>query len=94
MQPHSLSPNDATVFLVLISIVGGLAAIGIIVWGVVAITRIATRHRERMARIGMGLNPDGPEPPSFGPPSAAIPQTSENSWNRFGAESTPAANQR
>jgi hypothetical protein len=99
MQPHSLSPNDATVFLVLISIVGGLAAIGIMVAGVVAVTRIATRHRERMARIGMGLNPDGPEPPSFAPPSfappnAAIPQTSENSWNRFGAESTPAANQR
>jgi hypothetical protein len=95
MESHGLGSNDATIFLLLISIVGGLAAIGIIVAGVVAVTRIATRHRERMARIGMGLNPDGPEPATgLAPPNVAIPPTSGNTWGRFGAEPTPASNQR
>jgi hypothetical protein len=94
MQPHGLGPNDATVFLVLFSIVGGLVAIGIIVAGVVSVTRIATRHRERMARIGMGLNPDGPEPTSGLLPPNSIATTSGNSWGRFNAEPEPASNQR
>jgi hypothetical protein len=95
MQSHGLGPNDATIFVVLFSIAGGLVAIGMIVAGVVAITRIATRHRERMARIGMGLNPDGPEPmPSLAPPDTAIPTQPGNSWDRLGAEPTTASNPR
>ncbi len=97
MQVHGLSPDDATIFVVFISIAGGLIAIGIIVAGVVAVTRIATRHRERMARIGMGLNPDGPEPlSSLAPPSntTAVPPASANSWDRFGEAPTAASNRR
>ena len=45
-----------------VSIAGGLAVVCAIVAGAVAITRIATRHRERMARIGMGFDPDAADP--------------------------------
>ncbi len=87
---------DFTILVVLISIVGGIVAIGIIMAGVVAVTRIATRHRERMARIGMGINPDGPEPPSMPPqPGSCVPSDSAQSWNRYTqADSTAATNPR
>jgi hypothetical protein len=49
---------DETLLIVIVSIGGGLAMVCAIVAGAVAITRITTRHRERMARIGMGLDPD------------------------------------
>jgi hypothetical protein len=52
---------DERLLIVIVSIGGGLAIVCAIVAGAVAITRIATRHRERMARIGMGLDPDGPD---------------------------------
>jgi hypothetical protein len=84
MQSHGLGSTDATIFVVFISIVGGLVAIGMIVAGVVAVTRIATRHRERMARIGMGLNPDGPEPlPDSVASNTSLPPAPAESWNRY-----------
>jgi len=44
--------------IVIVSVVGGVVAVSAIVAGIVAIVRIAVRHRERMAAIGMGLDPD------------------------------------
>jgi len=58
MLPHS----DPTLLIVIISIAGGVAIVCAIVVGVVTLTRIAVRHRERMARIGMGIDPDSEEP--------------------------------
>lgn len=84
---------DMSLFIVIISIVGGLAIVATIVGGVVAIVRIATLHRERMARIGMGLNPDGPEPPSELPSGySSLPTTAAES-DRFaasGPQSSPS----
>ncbi len=87
---------DFTILVVLISIVGGIVAVGIIMAGVVAVTRIATRHRERMARIGMGINPDGPELPSMPPqPGSSVPSDSAQSWNPYTqADPTTATNPR
>jgi hypothetical protein len=95
MQSHALGPTDATIFVVFISIVGGLAAIGIVVAGVVAVTRIATRHRERMARIGMGLNPDGPEPtPDSVSANTSLSSAPAESWNRYSTTDPAAATNR
>jgi len=52
---------DETAFVIFISIAGGLAIVATLVWGVVAITRLAMHHRERMAKIGMGIDPDTPK---------------------------------
>lgn len=82
---------DWTIMVVLISIIGGLVGIGIIMAGIVAVTRIATRHRERMARIGMGLNPDGPERTPNSAPGIAAPSISGESWNRYTTDPTTDA---
>jgi hypothetical protein len=86
--------NDSTLVIVVVSIVGGLAMVCAIVAGVVAITKIAVRHRERMARIGMGLDPDAldnfsslpplPSQPSSNPPS------STQAWDQFPVARTQA----
>jgi hypothetical protein len=62
----SLPENDPTLFIVIVSIVGGVVVVCAIVVGVITLTRIAVRHRERMARIGMGIDPDSEEPLSNG----------------------------
>lgn len=75
--------SDPTLLIVIVSIVGGVAAICAIMAGVVAITRIATRHRERMARIGMGLDPDGEGPLSGLPADGSSPaNASQGAWDR------------
>ena len=85
------SPSDPTLFIVVVSIAGGVIIVCAIVLGVVTLTRIAVRHRERMARIGMGIDPDSEEPLSQRPlenPSA--PSTSPGTWDRFSAPRSPA----
>jgi hypothetical protein len=49
---------DQTALIVIVSILGGVAIVWAIVFGVVAVVKLAMRHRERMAAIGMGLDPD------------------------------------
>jgi hypothetical protein len=86
-----LGGSDPTLLIVIVSLVGGLAIVCAIVAGAVAITRIATRHRERMARIGMGLDPDTQEPLSGLPvdrsssPNASAGNAATGTWDRFAA---------
>jgi hypothetical protein len=86
MMPTELlrrGASDPTLLIVIVSIVGGVAVVCAIVAGVVAITRIATRHRERMARIGMGLDPDGEGPLSGLPADSSSPvNASKGVWDR------------
>jgi len=85
---------DETAFVIFISIAGGLAIVATLVWGVVAITRLAMHHRERMARIGMGLNPDGPEPqPGTAAPSnnSSLSTPSSGTWDRYAANRAPVS---
>jgi hypothetical protein len=85
---------DETVFVLIISMAGGLAIVATIVWGVVAITRLAMQHRERMARIGMGLNPDGPEPPpgtALQADTSSVSNAAPGSWDRFAANRAPVS---
>jgi hypothetical protein len=83
---------DETTFLVFISLVGGLAIVGTLVAGAVAITRIATQHRERMARIGMGLDPDAPEALSGPAPDQSRPaNASSNAWSSVPASREQAS---
>jgi hypothetical protein len=83
--------TDPTLLILIVSLLGGLAIVCAIVGGAVAITRIATRHRERMARIGMGLDPDTQEPLSGLPPdrssnpNAATGNSATGAWDRFAA---------
>jgi len=60
-----------------------------IVAGVVAITRIATRHRERMARIGMGLDPDAADG-SLGMGSERPSNAPTAGWDPLAAMRRPA----
>jgi hypothetical protein len=78
-------PNsDPTLFIVIVSIAGGVAIVSAIVVGVVTLTRIAVRHRERMARIGMGIDPDSEEPLSQRPlDRSSPPSASTGAWDRF-----------
>ncbi|HUE13158.1 MAG TPA: hypothetical protein VMR25_03235 [Planctomycetaceae bacterium] len=91
-----LGGSDPTSLIVIVSLVGGLAIVCAIVAGAVAITRIATRHRERMARIGMGLDPDSQEPlsglpvdrsssPNASTGNASTGNASTGAWDRFAA---------
>lgn len=41
-------------------LVGVAIIVGIIMGGLIAITKLVTRHRERMAKIQMGIDPDAP----------------------------------
>jgi hypothetical protein len=80
---------DETLLIVIVSIGGGLAMVCAIVAGVVAITRIATRHRERMARIGMGLDPDAADGSlGMGSERPSIAPTAE--WDPLAAMRRPA----
>jgi hypothetical protein len=89
---HLLQQDDPTLTIVIVSIAGGFAIVCAIVAGVVALTRIAVRHRERMARIGMGIDPDCEEPlsqlPSHG---SSTPNAAAGAWdNRFTAPRSQA----
>ena len=58
-------------------------------WGIVAgvvagITRIATRHRERMARIGMGLNRGGADGKPGTDPKCPLPRQTKDGVPRSG----------
>jgi hypothetical protein len=84
---HSGPPSDdATLIIVVVSILGGVAIVCALVGGAIALTRMAMRHRERMARIGMGLDPDGPDPLSGLPTErSSTPNASSGAWDRFAA---------
>ncbi len=45
-----------TSLIVTISVLGGVAVAWAIVVGVITVSRIVVKHRERMAQIGMGAN--------------------------------------
>jgi len=88
--------SDPTLLIVIVSLLGGLAIVCAIVGGAVAITRIATRHRERMARIGMGLDPDTQEAlsglpfdrsssPNAATGNASTGNSATGAWDRFAA---------
>jgi hypothetical protein len=49
-----------TSFIVTISVLGGVAIAWAIVVGVITVSKIIVRHRERMAQIGMSLNAQQP----------------------------------
>ena len=53
-----------TLWILIVSLVGAIAIVWALVFGAVSIVRIATRHRERMVRLGLGLDPDGDDLPS------------------------------
>ena len=36
--------------------------VAILVWGIIAITKMILRHNERIAKIERGIDPDGPWP--------------------------------
>jgi hypothetical protein len=85
---------DETAFVIFISIAGGLAIVATVVWGVISITRLAMHHRERMARIGMGLNPDGPEPPPGTSPqldNSSISRSASETVDRFATNRAPSS---
>jgi hypothetical protein len=46
-----------TSWIVTISVLGGVAIAWAIVVCVITVSKIIVRHRERMAQIGLGLNP-------------------------------------
>ena len=52
---NEANPDPALIF---VALAGATAIVGIIVGGAVAITKAVVRHRERMAMIGMGMDPD------------------------------------
>jgi len=66
------SRMDQETLIVIISIVGAVAIVGTLVAGAVAIAKVVVRHRERMAAIGMGIDPDRQSaagaPPMQNPP--------------------------
>jgi hypothetical protein len=80
---------DETLLIVIVSIAGGLAIVCAIVAGAVAITRIATRHRERMARIGMGLDPDAPDSVAGLPREQSTPNEAAAGWDHAAATRSP-----
>jgi hypothetical protein len=83
--------SDPTLLIVFVSIAGGVAIVCAIVVGVVTLTRIAVRHRERMARIGMGIDPDSEEPLSQRPlDGSSSPSASTGAWDRFTAPRSQA----
>ena len=51
---------DVLVFLIPISAI----VMGTLVGGVVAVTKLVIRHRERMAMIAQGMNPDARRAPA------------------------------
>ncbi len=58
---HTVAPIfTETSFIVTISVLGGVAIAWAIVVGVITVSRIVVRHRERMAQIGMSLNGQQP----------------------------------
>jgi hypothetical protein len=61
-----LDPGIVWVFIPLAAIALG---------GVLSLSKLIMRHRERMARIGMGMDPDYP-------PNLEQPQPQQNSLNR------------
>jgi len=61
-----------TSFIVTISVLGGVAIAWAIVVGVITVSKIVVRHRERMAQLGMTLGAQ--------PPSDALPNSSADSY--------------
>ncbi|HET6325323.1 MAG TPA: hypothetical protein VFG04_11660 [Planctomycetaceae bacterium] len=70
-----------TTLIVTISVLGGVAIAWAIVFGVISVSRIIVRHRERMAQIGMSLN--GQQPGASPQPGADPAYRSE--WPRKSA---------
>jgi hypothetical protein len=69
-----------TSFIVTISVLGGVAIAWAIVVGVITVSRIVVRHRERMAQLGLTL---GGQQLGETPNSSADPYRSE--WPRKSA---------
>jgi hypothetical protein len=58
---HGVGPIfTETSFIVSISVLGGVAIAWAIVVGVITVSKIIVRHRERMAQIGMTMNGQQP----------------------------------
>lgn len=55
--PHLFTETS---FIVTISVLGAVAIAWAIVVGIITVTKTVVSHRERMAQIGMGLNPQHP----------------------------------
>ena len=54
---HGVGPIfTETSFIVSISVLGGVAIAWAIVVGIITVSKIIVRHRERMAQIGMTMN--------------------------------------
>lgn len=60
MLMEMLGPSSEEMVIVIVSIIGGVLIVTSIVAGIVATARIIVRHRERLALIGMGIDPDSP----------------------------------
>jgi hypothetical protein len=69
-----------TSFIVTISVLGGVAIAWAIVVGVITVSKIVVRHRERMAQLGMTL---GAQPPSETLPNSSADYRGE--WPRKSA---------
>jgi len=46
-----------TSWIVTISVLGGVAIAWAIVFGVISVSKVVVQHRERMAQLGMSINP-------------------------------------
>jgi hypothetical protein len=58
---HGVGPIfTETSFIVTVSVLGGVAIAWAIVVGIITVSKIIVRHRERMAQIGMTMNEQQP----------------------------------
>ena len=46
-----------TSWIVTVSVLGGVAIAWAIVFGVISVSKVVVQHRERMAQLGMSINP-------------------------------------
>lgn len=71
-----------TSWIVTISVLGGVAIAWAIVVCVITVSKIVVRHRERMAQIGLGINPAG-SPQTIPHPGSEAAYQSD--WSRKSA---------
>ncbi|HXY36712.1 MAG TPA: hypothetical protein VEI07_20925 [Planctomycetaceae bacterium] len=71
-----------TSWIVTISVLGGVAIAWAIVVCVITVSKIVVKHRERMAQIGLGMNPQRPADTIPHPSSDAAYQSD---WSRKSA---------